>query len=336
MNVRVDLNYTIYDGAEVVFKAPCSAADVTGLLLYYPDNGVITSTVFAFADAHANDLADLEHLFAEGAVVKVILDTETNKAFVQNADTNAYLEQKFSGLSGATDEQVASAVNKYLEEHPVGDQEELLQRIEDLEDQLADLLYEPITISSFTAKDTQTGKNTFEIGYGDVKSVTFAWSFSKTPKSITFNGKEMPVDSTGDTLDVAVTGTQNWSLVVTDERDKEASGSAGLKFYHGVYYGALPVGATIDSNSITSLSKKVQSGRGVTFSISPTSPVNIAYAIPTSGYGTPTFKGSNGFEVDMYRLDGQVLVTNEHGYTTTYYVWLSTYPQTIGSTIIVS
>ena len=36
MNVRVDLNYPIYDGAEIVFKAPCGAADVTGLIVYYP------------------------------------------------------------------------------------------------------------------------------------------------------------------------------------------------------------------------------------------------------------------------------------------------------------
>ena len=64
--------------------------------------------------------------------------------------------------------------------------------------------------------------------------------------------------------------------------------------------------------------------------------MRIAYAIPTSGYGTPTFKGSNGFEVDMYRLEEPVSVTNDHEYTTQYYVWLSTYPQTIGSTIIVS
>lgn len=214
--------------------------------------------------------------------------------------------------------------------------EAVLARIETLEDQLAEHLYEPIVISSFTAKDAETDKSTLEIGT-EVKSVDFAWTFSKQPQSIIFNGKEMPVDSKGTTLSgLSIKNNTAWVLSVTDEKDTPVQKSAGLTFLNGVYYGALPVGATIDSNSITSLSKKVQSGRGVTFSISPTSPVNIAYAIPTSGYGTPTFKGSNGFEVDMYRLDGQVLVTNEHGYTTTYYVWLSTYPQTIGSTIIVS
>lgn len=95
MNVRVDLLEPIRDGMEVVFKAPCDYAEVTGLTLYYPANGMMASQTFAFADAHANDLADLDVLFAKDAVVKVILDTNANMAFVQNADTNAYIEKTF-------------------------------------------------------------------------------------------------------------------------------------------------------------------------------------------------------------------------------------------------
>ena len=96
MNVRVDLQETIRDGMEVVFKAPCDYAEVTGLNVYYPVIGMVESKTFAFADAHANDLADLDVLFAKDAVVKVILDLEASKAFVQNADTNAYLESRFA------------------------------------------------------------------------------------------------------------------------------------------------------------------------------------------------------------------------------------------------
>lgn len=96
MNVRVSLNYTIYDGAELVFKAPCDASEVTGLIVYYPSDAGEVSSVFTFADALANDLGHIDHLFAAGAVVKVIIDTETNMAFVQNAATNAYLEKRFA------------------------------------------------------------------------------------------------------------------------------------------------------------------------------------------------------------------------------------------------
>ena len=100
MNVRVNLNYTIYDGAEIVFKAPCDASEVTGLILYYPNGTEEVSSVFTFADAHTNDLGNIDNLFVAGAVVKVILDTETNMAFVQNAATNAYLEGRFAGIGG--------------------------------------------------------------------------------------------------------------------------------------------------------------------------------------------------------------------------------------------
>ena len=100
MNVRVNLNYPIYDGAEIVFKAPCDASEVTGLIVYYPSDAGVVSSEFTFADAHANDLGNIDALFAAGAVVKVIIDTDTNMAFVQNAVTNAYLEERFAGIGG--------------------------------------------------------------------------------------------------------------------------------------------------------------------------------------------------------------------------------------------
>ena len=96
MNIRVDLDTPIYDGREVVFRSPVDCSQVTGLILYYPDNGNTSSKEFAFADAHGNNVGDIDHLFAENVVVKVILDLETNMAFVQNADTNAYLEGRFA------------------------------------------------------------------------------------------------------------------------------------------------------------------------------------------------------------------------------------------------
>ena len=98
MNVRVDLQETIRDGMEVVFKAPCDASVVTGLNVYYPVDGVVASQAFTFADANTNDIGHLDALFAEGAVVKVILDLDQNMAFVQNADTNKYLEHRLSTL----------------------------------------------------------------------------------------------------------------------------------------------------------------------------------------------------------------------------------------------
>ena len=96
MNIRVDLNLPINDGTEVVFRSPVDCSQVTGLIVYYPDNGNTISKEFAFADAHGNNVGDIDHLFAEDVVVKVILDVTKSMAFVQNADTNAYLEGRFA------------------------------------------------------------------------------------------------------------------------------------------------------------------------------------------------------------------------------------------------
>lgn len=98
MNIRVDLNYPINDGVEVVFRSPVDCSQVTGLKVYYPENGATTSKEFVLADAHGNNVGDIDHLFVENVVVKVILDVTTGMAFVQNADTNAYLEGRFSHI----------------------------------------------------------------------------------------------------------------------------------------------------------------------------------------------------------------------------------------------
>ncbi len=94
MNIRIDLNAPIKDGKEVVFRSPVDCSQITGLIVYY--NG--EATEFALADAHGNNVGDIDHLFAENVVVKVILDLKTRMAFVQNADTNAYLEGRINGV----------------------------------------------------------------------------------------------------------------------------------------------------------------------------------------------------------------------------------------------
>ncbi len=98
-NIRVDVGYLIKDGTEIVFRSPVDCAAITGLIVYYTGAGGNTmSKEFALADAHGNNVGDIDYLFAENVVVKVILDVTHGMAFVQNADTNAYLEAKFSEL----------------------------------------------------------------------------------------------------------------------------------------------------------------------------------------------------------------------------------------------
>ena len=111
-NIRVDLDYTLYDGAEIKFRSPVDCSQVTGLIVYYPGaDGNATSKEFAFADAHGNNVGDIDHLFAENVVVKVILDVTTSMAFVQNADTNAYLEAQLAGKAPVAHNHAASDIS---------------------------------------------------------------------------------------------------------------------------------------------------------------------------------------------------------------------------------
>ena len=95
-NIRVDLNETIKDGSEIVFRSPADCSAITGLIVYYAaEDGTAASKEFVLADAHGHNVGDIDHLFAENVVVKVILDVTHGMAYVQNADTNAYIERTF-------------------------------------------------------------------------------------------------------------------------------------------------------------------------------------------------------------------------------------------------
>ena len=96
--IRIDTNYTISNGRALTFNAPADCSDITGLIVYYPDGGTIVSKDFAFVDSHGVNVGSgTISLFAKNAFVKVVLDVDKSKAYVQNADTNAYLESMFEG-----------------------------------------------------------------------------------------------------------------------------------------------------------------------------------------------------------------------------------------------
>lgn len=98
-NIRLDLMEPVINGQTLTFRSPVSCCDVTGIIAYYPlpNSTDKISAVFQFADAHGNNVGG-QDLFAPDAMVKVIMDTELGRAYVQNADTNDYLEGKFRDL----------------------------------------------------------------------------------------------------------------------------------------------------------------------------------------------------------------------------------------------
>ena len=120
-NIRVDLNHAPLDGEAVTFKAPCNASDITGLVIYYDDGGNTVSKAFTLTDANGNDIGVLDNIFAEGAIVKAILDTDGNKAYIQNPNTNTYLESRFDGKSDIGHKHTKSEITDFPTSMPASD-----------------------------------------------------------------------------------------------------------------------------------------------------------------------------------------------------------------------
>lgn len=101
--IVVHINYDITDGMEIKFKSPVACTDISRLCV--KQSGTDNQKIFAFADANGNDVGDINNLFSANAIVKVILDLDAvvanadGAAFVQNADTNTYLENKFEEVN---------------------------------------------------------------------------------------------------------------------------------------------------------------------------------------------------------------------------------------------
>ena len=93
--IRIDLEAAVINGQALTFKSPANSSEITGLVIYYPEGGKTISSDFQLVDAHGVDVGSgTISLFSKNALVKIILDTTNGKAYVQNADTNAYLESK--------------------------------------------------------------------------------------------------------------------------------------------------------------------------------------------------------------------------------------------------
>ena len=100
--IKIDLNGILMDGHNVTFKAPCDCTAIDGLRVCYIENSTLKEKIFTMKDAHGNTLTGLGNLFEEGAYVHAILDTENMFAYLQNADTNGYLEGNFKNTLKAT------------------------------------------------------------------------------------------------------------------------------------------------------------------------------------------------------------------------------------------
>lgn len=191
--------------------------------------------------------------------------------------------------------------------------------IADLERKIADLLYEPIAILSFT----------HNIGIKErgalVTDVALSWATNKTPATLKLDGVSLDPSVTYITFDrLSITWDNNktWKLDVTDDRNATATKSVSITFANNIYYGVGTVESGFTNDFVTGLSKKLQTSKAYDFTVNPSNQY-IYYAVPTR-LGTVTFK-VGGFE-GGFEAPETVSVTNGSGYTENYYVYRSTNP----------
>lgn len=128
-NIKVDIDHTITDGSEIIFESPCDCTFVTGLNVHYPNSsGEKVRSSFVFKDAHGNDLSNTD-LFAKGAYVKVILNNTHGIAYIQNADTNKYLENRFKQLEENTAKDGKSAYEYAQDGGYTGTEEDFAKKL---------------------------------------------------------------------------------------------------------------------------------------------------------------------------------------------------------------
>lgn len=100
-NIKITVDGPLMDGHKITFKAPCDCTEVQYLDVLYVKDGAQVNKLFTMKDTHGNTLTGVGNLFKTEAYVHVILDITRNYAYLQNADTNAYLEGKFAEMSSA-------------------------------------------------------------------------------------------------------------------------------------------------------------------------------------------------------------------------------------------
>lgn len=211
-----------------------------------------------------------------------------------------------------------------------GDNSNVEVALDDINKKLGDLMYTPISITSFT-----NNKNTVEMG-STITDVTLNWNYNKTPKTLSLDGSTLDVSLKTKTLTgQSIKANKTFTLKATDERDAVATKTTAITFLNGVYYG---IGDDLQISGITNqfilgLTKTLQSSKAKTFTVNAGVGKHIYYIIPTR-YGTPVFK-VGGFEGGFEKL-GTVNFTNASSYAENYDVYKSSNAGLGNTTVVAS
>lgn len=265
----------------------------------------------------------------DGHVVYVpceITDGKTKVAFTQQMLTvNGYAEMEIQiidaenginittpiGILEIRESNVSELAEPSEDEFPI--LLEMQDKINDLENQLADLTCEHAKILVFYMNYTVLEK-------GMQRDIFVSIQMDKTVKSIAISRDNVPLHevANSDRIEVVehdISTNTTFKAIVTDERGHKVTESKSLYFYNGVY-----TGVGDENTEISSLTKTLQSNRTKTFTVTADNGKYIYYACPTR-YGTPVFK-VGGFEGGFFLVYSGDF-TNSSGYAESYQVWRS-------------
>lgn len=112
-NINVVAEKPIKDGFKLKFRTPCDSTTIEGLVVKYPVKNGVGSVVktFVFKDAHGTELSGFGNVFVSGVMIEVLLDVTHSVAYIQNADTNSYVES----IKGEV-ERLENAQKQFLKE----------------------------------------------------------------------------------------------------------------------------------------------------------------------------------------------------------------------------
>ena len=225
-------------------------------------------------------------------------------------------ELSLESTNAVQNKAVTAALN---EKQPKGDYvsaSELDERLSHIEEQISDILYEPIEIKVFTANPSSV-----EIG-SQVDEVTLSWALNKDAEKIDLSGEtQVPTSSGSTTLSgLALTQDSVWSLTATDEREASAEKTASLVFLNGVYYGVAAAPEAYDSAFILTLTKNLRSSKLTSISVNAGAGQYIYYCLPKR-FGACTFT-VGGF-TGGFTLADTIKFTNASVYTEDYYIYRS-------------
>ena len=193
-------------------------------------------------------------------------------------------------------------------------------RINELSAQIADILYEPIEITSF-----KNSIGTMEIG-STLDTIILSWAINKEPTALAIEpyDDELSLSKSGqvELTELGITSTTTWSITATDERNSTSKKSTTVNFYNGVYYGVATEPDTYDDNFILGLKRELRGNKLSSINVTAGEGQYIYYCLPVS-YEKCTFT-LGGF-AGGFELADTIVFKNNSEFSEDYYIYKSSY-----------